>query len=69
MLEVKLFVFLFGKIEVKNLFYYYGWKLGGFDNVLLIICFGEKVGLVGWFGVGKLMLVKLLLWFYDVESG
>lgn len=40
-----------------------------FENFDLIIKFGEKVGLVGCFGVGKFMLVNLLLWFYDIIGG
>lgn len=62
-------VFSSGKIEVKNLSHHYGRKSGGLDNVSLTIRPGEKVGLVGRSGAGKSTLVKLLLRFYDVESG
>jgi ATP-binding cassette subfamily B multidrug efflux pump len=67
--EAKPLVFSSGKIEVKNLSHHYGRKSGGLDNVSLTICPGEKVGLVGRSGAGKSTLVKLLLRFYDVESG
>ena len=67
--EAKPLVFSSGKIEVKNLSHHYGRKSGGLDNVSLTIRPGEKVGLVGRSGAGKSTLVKLLLRFYDVESG
>jgi ATP-binding cassette subfamily B multidrug efflux pump len=67
--EAKPLAFSSGKIEVKNLSHHYGRKSGGLDNVSLTIRPGEKVGLVGRSGAGKSTLVKLLLRFYDVESG
>jgi len=67
--KAKPLVFSSGKIEVKNLSHHYGRKSGGLDNVSLTIRPGEKVGLVGRSGAGKSTLVKLLLRFYDVESG
>lgn len=67
--EAKPLVFSSGEIEVKNLSHHYGRKSGGLDNVSLTIRPGEKVGLVGRSGAGKSTLVKLLLRFYDVESG
>jgi ATP-binding cassette subfamily B multidrug efflux pump len=67
--KAKPLVFSSGKIEVKNLSHHYGRKSGGLDNVSLTILPGEKVGLVGRSGAGKSTLVKLLLRFYDVESG
>lgn len=35
----------------------------------LMIVLGEKVGFVGFFGVGKFIVVFLLLWLCDVSSG
>ncbi len=49
--------------------HHYGRESGGLDQVSLSIAPGEKVGLVGRSGAGKSTLVKLLLRFYDVESG
>lgn len=58
-----------GQIEVEGLSHHYGRGLGGIDNLTLSISAGEKVGLVGRSGAGKSTLVKLLLRFYDTESG
>ncbi|NRB05459.1 MAG: ABC transporter ATP-binding protein [Rhodobacteraceae bacterium] len=58
-----------GKIELKNLTHHYGRDMGGLDAVSLTIKPGEKVGLIGRSGAGKSTLVKLLLRFYDPESG
>lgn len=58
-----------GKIEVQALTHHYGRKSGGLQDVSLTISPGEKVGLVGRSGAGKSTLVKLLLRFYDAESG
>ncbi len=58
-----------GKIEVDQVSHHYGRGSGGLDHVSLTIAPGEKVGLVGRSGAGKSTLVKLLLRFYDVETG
>ncbi len=58
-----------GEIEVQDLSHHYGRGSGGLDQVSLNIAPGEKVGLIGRSGAGKSTLVKLLLRFYDVESG
>ena len=58
-----------GAIEVDQLAHHYGRSSGGIDSVSLQIPAGQKVGLVGQSGAGKSSLVKLLLRFYDVESG
>ena len=57
------------EIKVENLTHHYGRESGGLNNVSLTIRPGEKVGLVGRSGAGKSTLVKLLLRFYDPESG
>lgn len=58
-----------GGIELRNLSHHYGRKAGGLDQISLTIQPGEKVGLIGRSGAGKSTLVKLLLRFYDAESG
>lgn len=58
-----------GKIEIQNLSHHYGRGAGGLDRISLTIEPGEKIGLIGRSGAGKSTLVKLLLRFYDAESG
>ncbi|WP_435661389.1 ABC transporter ATP-binding protein [Leisingera caerulea] len=58
-----------GEIELRNLSHHYGREAGGLDRVSLTIQPGEKIGLIGRSGAGKSTLVKLLLRFYDAESG
>lgn len=58
-----------GRIELKGLTHHYGRKSGGLDTVDLVIEPGQKIGLIGRSGAGKSTLVKLLLRFYDPESG
>src|SRR5690554_8150962 len=40
-----------------------------FNDLNIHIKDGEKIGLVGSYGAGKLTLVNMLLRFYEVESG
>ena len=56
-------------VEFKNLTHHYGRETGGLDNLSLRVEAGQKVGLVGRSGAGKSTLFKLLLRFYDTESG
>lgn len=58
-----------GKIELQDLTHHYGRDSGGLEAISIAIRPGEKVGLVGRSGAGKSTLVKLLLRFYDPESG
>ncbi|MDJ0640657.1 MAG: ABC transporter ATP-binding protein [Paracoccaceae bacterium] len=58
-----------GRIEFQALSHHYGRTTGGLNNVNLTIEAGQKIGLVGRSGAGKSTLVKLLLRFYDVETG
>lgn len=58
-----------GKIEIQSLTHHYGRNSGGLDAIDLTIAPGEKVGLIGRSGAGKSTLVKLLLRFYNPESG
>lgn len=58
-----------GQIEIQSLTHHYGRTSGGLDQISLTIRPGEKIGLIGRSGAGKSTLVKLLLRFYDPESG
>ena len=58
-----------GKIVVSNLTHRYGRDFGGLEGISLEIKPGQSVGLVGASGAGKSTLIKLLLRFYDIESG
>ncbi|NNE80520.1 MAG: ABC transporter ATP-binding protein [Silicimonas sp.] len=58
-----------GEIVLEDLSHHYGRASGGLDNVNLTVTPGQKIGLVGRSGAGKSTLVKLLLRFYDVETG
>ncbi len=58
-----------GRIEVQKLSHHYGRDSGGLQDVNLTIQPGQKIGLIGRSGAGKSTLIKLLLRFYDAESG
>jgi ATP-binding cassette, subfamily B, multidrug efflux pump len=58
-----------GLLELKDVSHHYGRGFGGLKNVSLTIRPGEKIGVVGRSGAGKSTLVKLILRFYDTESG
>jgi len=58
-----------GRIELDGLSHHYGRGAGGLDRISLTIEPGEKIGLIGRSGAGKSTLVKLLLRFYDSETG
>lgn len=58
-----------GAVRFDALSHHYGREYGGLDAISLEIKPGEKVGLIGRSGAGKSTLVKLLLRFYDAESG
>lgn len=60
----------FEKLEFKNVtFTYPGASKASLENVSFTINKGETVGIVGVNGAGKSTLVKLLLRFYDADSG
>ena len=58
-----------GKIELQNVSHHYGKGYGGLADLSLVVNPGEKIGVVGRSGAGKSTLVKLILRFYDTESG
>ena len=58
-----------GEIVLDGVSHHYGRGFGGLQSVSLRIAPGERVGIVGRSGAGKSTLVKLLLRFYDTESG
>jgi ATP-binding cassette, subfamily B, multidrug efflux pump len=58
-----------GLLELRDVSHHYGRGFGGLRDVSLTIRPGEKIGVVGRSGAGKSTLVKLILRFYDTESG
>ena len=58
-----------GLIQLQHVSHHYGRGFGGLRDVTLTIRPGEKIGVVGRSGAGKSTLVKLMLRFYDTESG
>ena len=58
-----------GQITLDGISHHYGRGYGGLQNLSLVIRPGEKIGIVGRSGAGKSTLVKLMLRFYDTESG
>ena len=58
-----------GLVEIDNISHHYGRGFGGLQNVSLTLQPGERIGVVGRSGAGKSTLVKLMLRFYDTESG
>jgi ATP-binding cassette, subfamily B, multidrug efflux pump len=58
-----------GAITIERVSHHYGRGFGGLQDLSLAIAAGEKVGIVGRSGAGKSTLVKLILRFYDTETG
>ncbi len=58
-----------GQIDIQGISHHYGRGSGGLQDLSLTIQPGEKIGVVGRSGAGKSTLVKLMLRFYDTESG
>jgi ATP-binding cassette, subfamily B, multidrug efflux pump len=58
-----------GLIQIDNISHHYGRGSGGLQNLSLTVEPGERIGVVGRSGAGKSTLVKLMLRFYDTESG
>ena len=58
-----------GRIEVQGVSHHYGRGSGGLRDITLAVEPGQKIGVVGRSGAGKSTLVKLMLRFYDTETG
>jgi ATP-binding cassette, subfamily B, multidrug efflux pump len=58
-----------GLIQIDNISHHYGRGSGGLQNLSMTVQPGERIGVVGRSGAGKSTLVKLMLRFYDTESG
>ena len=58
-----------GAISFDKIGFHYDENKRVIENLSLEIAPGEKIGLVGPSGAGKSTIVKLLMRFYDVESG
>jgi len=58
-----------GDIELKNITFRYGNRKPVLNNISFIIPKGKKVALVGTSGSGKSTVAKLLLKYYEPETG
>lgn len=58
-----------GRIEFKDVMFYYQKNQTIFENKNVVIEPGTKVGLVGFSGSGKTTFVHLILRFFEVKSG
>ncbi len=58
-----------GKIEFKNVDFYYGEERAILQGLSFKVEPGQKVAIVGPSGAGKSTLARLLLRFYDVQGG
>lgn len=58
-----------GLIEMQGVSHHYGRGSGGLRDLSLTVRPGERIGLIGRSGAGKTTLVKLILRFYDAETG
>lgn len=58
-----------GEIRLEGISHHYGRGVGGLRALSLTIKPSEKIGVVGRSGSGKSTLVKLILRFYEAESG
>lgn len=67
--DAKPLVMAAGEVRFDAVSHHYGRGAGGLDRLDLAIRPGEKLGLIGRSGAGKSTLVKLLLRFYDLETG
>ena len=58
-----------GEIRLEDVSHHYGRGSGGLQNLSMVVKPGERLGVVGRSGAGKSTLVKLILRFYDTETG
>lgn len=66
---VLLLYFIGGRVKFDNVCFLYDKKKEILRNIDFEVMFGMMVVFVGVMGVGKLMILKLLDWFYDVMKG
>lgn len=62
-------IYLKGNITFKNVSFSYDNGIKVLEKINIKICAGEKIALVGENGCGKTTIIKLLLKFYQVDSG
>lgn len=55
------------EFEYVNFVYFLGMLV--ICDLLLVVELGSMVVIVGLMGVGKIMLVNLLMWFYEIGFG
>ena len=58
-----------GEVRFEHVDFHYGKHSGIISDLNLVICPGEKIGLIGPSGAGKSTLVNLLLRLYDLQGG
>ena len=58
-----------GELELENVIFAYQEKFPVLQNIYLQIPAGQTIGIIGSTGSGKSTIVKLLLRFYEVQSG
>ena len=58
-----------GNVEFNNVCFSYDGKKNVINNFTADIKAGQKIAIVGHTGAGKTTLVKLLMRFYDIQSG
>ncbi|WNL48225.1 ABC transporter ATP-binding protein [Dyella sp. BiH032] len=58
-----------GGVRFEDIHFHYGKQGGVIAGLDLVVCPGEKIGLVGPSGAGKSTLVNVLLRLYDLEGG
>lgn len=60
---------LAGDINIKNMYFSYGYEKTILNNINLSITNGESVAFLGMSGSGKTTLAKLITGYYDFERG
>ncbi len=56
-------------VEFENVSFSYNGKKNDLDHISFRLGHGEKLGIIGATGAGKTTLIKLLMRFYDADSG
>lgn len=58
-----------GDVVFENVLFGYNDEKMILKNVILIVKKGEMVVLVGLIGSGKIIIINLFIWFYDILNG